>query len=125
MDKAGFSEFPKDFPGFLELCKALKKNNTPAGFALGHASGDATLLSDAFYDTLHEPYRAVDAPLLGQLRTHPVVGCAGVTLSGSGPSVVVWVEKDKIAPAAAELEARLPDARVLPLKIADHGAEAQ
>lgn len=40
-DKAGFSEFPKDFPGFLELCKALKKNNTPAGFALGHASGDA------------------------------------------------------------------------------------
>jgi multiple sugar transport system substrate-binding protein len=40
-DKAGFKEFPKDFPGFLEMCKALKKNNTPAGFALGHASGDA------------------------------------------------------------------------------------
>ena len=41
VDKAGFKEFPKDFPGFLELCKALKKNNTPAGFALGHATGDA------------------------------------------------------------------------------------
>src|SRR5215475_3254933 len=41
LDKAGFKEFPKDFPGFLEMCKALKKNNTPAGFALGHASGDA------------------------------------------------------------------------------------
>jgi multiple sugar transport system substrate-binding protein len=41
VDKAGFTEFPKDFPGFLEMCKALKKNNTPAGFALGHASGDA------------------------------------------------------------------------------------
>ena len=41
VDKAGFKEFPKDFPGFLEMCKALKKNNTPAGFALGHASGDA------------------------------------------------------------------------------------
>ena len=40
-DKAGFSKFPTDFPGFLELCKALKKNNTPAGFALGHATGDA------------------------------------------------------------------------------------
>ena len=39
--KAGFKEFPKDFPGFLEMCKALKKNNTPAGFALGHATGDA------------------------------------------------------------------------------------
>ncbi len=40
-DKAGFAKFPTDFPGFLELCKALKKNNTPAGFALGHATGDA------------------------------------------------------------------------------------
>src|SRR5437660_2720139 len=40
-DKAGFSKFPTDFPGFLELCKALQKNNTPAGFALGHATGDA------------------------------------------------------------------------------------
>ena len=40
-DKAGFSEFPKDFPGFLEMCKGLKKNNTPAGFTLGHATGDA------------------------------------------------------------------------------------
>lgn len=41
MQKAGFKEFPKDTGGFLELVKALKKNNTPAGFALGHASGDA------------------------------------------------------------------------------------
>ena len=41
VEKAGFKEFPTDFPGFLEMCKALKKNNTPAGFALGHASGDA------------------------------------------------------------------------------------
>src|ERR1700687_5032228 len=41
LDKAGFSEFPKDFPGFLAMCKALKANNTPAGFALGHATGDA------------------------------------------------------------------------------------
>jgi multiple sugar transport system substrate-binding protein len=40
-DKAGFKEFPKDFPSFLEMCKALKANNTPAGYALGHASGDA------------------------------------------------------------------------------------
>jgi multiple sugar transport system substrate-binding protein len=40
-EKAGFKEFPKDTGGFLELMKALKKNNTPGGMALGHASGDA------------------------------------------------------------------------------------
>ena len=40
INKAGFKEVPKDFPGFLELSKAMGKNGTPAGFALGHATGD-------------------------------------------------------------------------------------
>ena len=41
IEKAGFKAVPKDTAGFLELCKALKANNTPSGFALGHATGDA------------------------------------------------------------------------------------
>ncbi|TWG92466.1 carbohydrate ABC transporter substrate-binding protein (CUT1 family) [Mesorhizobium sp. J18] len=41
MEKAGFSEFPKDTAGFLELCKALKAQGTPAGFPHGKAVGDA------------------------------------------------------------------------------------
>jgi len=41
MEKAGHKTFPTDFAGFMDLCKGLKKNNTPAGFALGHATGDA------------------------------------------------------------------------------------
>jgi multiple sugar transport system substrate-binding protein len=39
---AGYNEMPKDFPGFLKLCKALKARGTPPGLALGHATGDAT-----------------------------------------------------------------------------------
>jgi len=38
---AGFDTFPKDTDGFLKLCEALKKNGTPPGYALGHATGDA------------------------------------------------------------------------------------
>jgi multiple sugar transport system substrate-binding protein len=41
IEKAGFKSVPRDTAGFLELCKALKANNTPCGFALGHATGDA------------------------------------------------------------------------------------
>jgi multiple sugar transport system substrate-binding protein len=37
---AGFESVPKDTAGFLKLCQALKQKNTPAGFALGHATGD-------------------------------------------------------------------------------------
>jgi multiple sugar transport system substrate-binding protein len=38
---AGFEQFPKDLPGFLKLCQALKAKGTPSGFPLGHATGDA------------------------------------------------------------------------------------
>ncbi len=38
--KAGFSKFPETTDAFLEYAKAMKKNNTPGGMALGHASGD-------------------------------------------------------------------------------------
>src|SRR6266403_1211687 len=37
---AGFETFPKDLAGFLKLCQALKAKGTPAGFALGNATGD-------------------------------------------------------------------------------------
>jgi multiple sugar transport system substrate-binding protein len=39
--KAGFDKVPTDLANFLKLCQNLKKNGTPAGFALGHAIGDA------------------------------------------------------------------------------------
>ena len=41
MRAAGFETFPKDTDNFLKLCEALKKNGTPPGYALGHATGDA------------------------------------------------------------------------------------
>ena len=42
MNAAGFEQFPSDMPGFLKLCQALKAKNTPAGFALGNATGDSS-----------------------------------------------------------------------------------
>ena len=40
LKKAGFSKFPGTTDEFLEYAKATKRNNTPGGMALGHASGD-------------------------------------------------------------------------------------
>lgn len=40
VEAAGFSEFPNDTAGFLELCKALQAKGTPAGFPHGKAVGD-------------------------------------------------------------------------------------
>ena len=41
MKAAGFDRFPRDTDNFLKLCKALKEKGTPAGFALGNATGDS------------------------------------------------------------------------------------
>ena len=40
-EKAGHKEFPEGSGRLPRPVKGLKKNNTPAGMALGHASGDA------------------------------------------------------------------------------------
>jgi multiple sugar transport system substrate-binding protein len=40
MKAAGFDSFPKDLPGFLKLCQAMKAKGLPPGFALGNATGD-------------------------------------------------------------------------------------
>jgi homoserine kinase len=111
-------------PEFIRHEEAAAAAAQAALLGAGIASGDAELLRRAFHDNLHEPFRAPDAPLLGELRADPVTGQAGVTLSGSGPTVVVWVEKDKAEAAAAELEQRAPDAQVLPLAIVSRGTHA-
>jgi multiple sugar transport system substrate-binding protein len=41
VEAAGFKEVPADLPNFLKLLQALKAKNTPCGFALGNAVGDA------------------------------------------------------------------------------------
>lgn len=40
VNDAGFQTPPEDMAGVLRLCQALRRNNKPAGFALGNAVGD-------------------------------------------------------------------------------------
>jgi len=88
------------------------------------ASGDPELFAAALDDRLHEPYRAAGAPHLAELRADPPAGALGVTISGSGPTVIVWA-RESVAPACrAELEARIPHAMVLALAVAGRGAAA-
>jgi homoserine kinase len=109
-------------PASIAHAEAAAASAQAALLGAAVAAGDPDLLAAAFHDRLHEPYRVADAPLLGELRDDPVPGTAGVTLSGSGPSVVVWAAKADAAGAARALEARFPDAKILPLSIADKGA---
>ena len=44
--EAGFDGVPDDLGQFLRLCQALKRNNKPAGFALGNAVGDGNAFAN-------------------------------------------------------------------------------
>jgi homoserine kinase len=83
------------------------------------ASGDARLFAASHDDRLHEPYRAATAPLLAELRADLPDGALGATLSGSGPTVIVWAERD----IADELRPRFPRCEVTRLRVATSGAE--
>ena len=81
----------------------------------GLARGDVGLLAAAFADRLHEPYRP--SALLDAIRAELPRGAVGATLSGSGPTVIVWAEDGEAC--ARELEGRFPEEEVLVLAVSD------
>jgi homoserine kinase len=79
---------------------------------------DPELFVASLSDRLHEPYRP-SAPL-DQIRAALPRGARGATLSGSGPTVIVWA--DDPSACAAELRVRFADHDVLELGVARRGA---
>lgn len=101
--------------------------NAGAAMLLGAAvaRGDVELLRHAFRDRLHEPFRSAGAPLLDRVK-RLVPDAVGVTLSGSGPTVIVWVEPADSDRLARHLTTELgATASVLAVDIAREGAAAQ
>ena len=88
----------------------------------GLVAGAPELLSEAFADRLHEPYRGPLSPVYGPIRDELPAGAAGVTVSGSGPTVIVWSRAGEAVVCAEELAARFPEAQVLRLSVVTSGA---
>jgi homoserine kinase len=82
--------------------------------------GRADAIADALDDRLHEPYRAPLVPLLADVRGRiGGIPAYGATLSGAGPSVLVWCEPGSGAAVAERLDGL--GARAVPLAVADQG----
>ena len=88
------------------------------------ATGDVELLTAALDDRLHEPYRSQAAPLIAELKAKLASGSVGVTLSGSGPTVIVWARHEEAEACAQELRKRFDDCGVLAVALATSGAHA-
>jgi homoserine kinase len=85
-------------------------------------SGEPELLAEAFADRLHEPYRSDGAPLLAAIRRDLPDRAVGATLSGSGPTVIVWAPYDGAALCAADLRERFAEAEIRQLTLSAFGA---
>ncbi len=86
------------------------------------ASGSEALLGHALDDRLHQPYRGPLSPVFDPIRADLPAGAMGVTISGSGPTVIVWARPVDAEACAQELRSRFPAARVFTLRIAGEGA---
>jgi homoserine kinase len=132
MPAAAIAVVPQTHVNTAEARAALPAtvSHADAAFTAGRAAmlgaalarGDSALFGESTDDRLHEPYRAVHAPHLAAIRSDLPAGALGATLSGSGPTVIVWAERAHAAAVAAELAERFPEHDVLELAIATTGA---
>jgi homoserine kinase len=120
---------PEERTNTLESRAALPAEVThrDAAFTAGRAavlgaalaSGSAELFAAALADRLHEPYRS---PFIEQVRAALPDGALGATLSGSGPSVIVWARPEAAASCEDELRETYPGLTVLRLAVTPRGA---
>lgn len=111
-------------PEQLSLEDAVFTTSRAALLGAALATGSVELFGAALDDRLHEPHRAAYAPLLASVRADLPPGALGATISGSGPTVIVWVAEDAVDACAAELADRHPEIDVLPLTASPKGAHA-
>jgi len=112
-------------PAQVPLGDAVYNTAHAALLMLGLATGDFGLVGRGLGDRLHQPYRAHLYPRSAELVAGATaLGALGATISGAGPTVLVWVEAAAAAAVARALEERVGAwADVLAAEFVSAGAE--
>lgn len=107
-----------------EVVKAIGASGLLVGGLIG---GHPELVEEALHaDVIHEPHRARLVPELAEVRE--ALGSTralGATLSGAGPTVLVWSEPGGVEQALGSLAIDFPDIEILPLACAAEGARIE
>lgn len=114
-------------PGEVPLPDAAANVAAAATLVLGLARGDFELIGAGLEDRLHQPYRASlyprSAELLGEVRR---LGALGATISGAGPSVLVWCRFEQTGGIVEALTRRTRDwATVMRAPFESQGADVR
>jgi homoserine kinase len=94
---------------------------------LGLATGDWEAVSAALQDRLHQPYRAHLYPRSAALLERAIeLGALGATISGAGPTVLVWSHFEQTGGLVERLGRETRDwAAVMRVPFESHGADVR
>jgi homoserine kinase len=91
-------------PATVPLGDAAFNVSAAALLALGLAGGDWELIGAGLHDRLHQPYRARLFPRSAALLERAgEFGALGATISGAGPTVLVWCQYEQTGGVVAAL----------------------
>jgi homoserine kinase len=93
-------------PAEVPLADAVANVASVSKLVLGLVTGDLELVGAGLGDRLHQPYRAHLYPQSAELvRRAPEFGALGATISGAGPTVLVWAraaDAERVAAGIAQ-----------------------
>jgi homoserine kinase len=101
------SEARAALPSEVPMADAVHNVAHAALLTLGLARGDWELVGRGLGDRLHQPHRAHLYPRSAELvRDARALGALGATISGAGPTVLVWTHYEQTAAVAERLRER-------------------
>jgi homoserine kinase len=114
-------------PAEVPMADAVHNVSHAALLVLGLAQGDWDLVSRGLSDRLHQPHRAHlyprSADLVARARH---LGALGATISGAGPTVLVWCHYEQTGGVLEALRREAGDwAQVLRAPFEPHGADVR
>ena len=114
-------------PASIPLADAVFNVAEAATLILGLAGADWELIAAGLRDRLHQPHRAHLYPRSVELLERaPALGALGATISGAGPSVLVWCHYEQTGPVMDALERETAGwARVMRVPFETQGADVR
>ena len=111
-------------PAQVPMSEAVFNVGHASLLVLGLARGDLELVARGLDDRLHQPRRAPLYPRSMDLVRGRGLGALGATISGAGPTVLVWVRSEDVAGVVARLEREAAGwGRVMAVPFAARGVE--
>jgi homoserine kinase len=91
-------------PSNVPIADAVFNVAQTAKLVLGLSTADWDLIAAGLDDRLHQPHRAHLYPRSAELRARAVdYGALGATISGAGPTVLVWTQYEQTAAVTQRL----------------------